>query len=117
MSAPLCDCVTFGPCPWHHEDMETDTTIPSILEYQLRKSVELTDLRGAASARRIPPQLLIEKQNEEQEGDTTGHSCGKVDDLLPRLKKLLADTKQMVVRAEALVAALKTPTDYYRGQG
>jgi hypothetical protein len=43
-----------------------------------------------------------------------GHSCGAVDDALPRLKVLLADTKAMVVQAEALVASMREPANYFR---
>ena len=36
------------------------------------------------------------------------------DDALPRLKALLADTKAMVVQAEALVASMREPANYFR---
>jgi hypothetical protein len=44
--------------------------------------------------------------------DATGHSCGEVDDALPRLRALLADTKAMVVQAEAIVASMRDPANY-----
>lgn len=82
-----CNCVAFGRCPWHNEDMESE--IPSILFKQLQKSVELT-------------KRPIEEPNEDQK-----------DDSLDRLKTLLAQTKQMVAQAEALLASLRKPRDYY----
>jgi hypothetical protein len=75
-----------GPAP-------CGSDIPSILELQLRKSVELT---------RRPSEGAIEKPDQ-----------GEQDDTLQRLKKLLAETREMVTRAEALVASMRSPRDYY----
>jgi len=49
-----------------------------------------------------------------RDGDDPGHSCGAVDDALPRLRALLAETKAMVVRAEAIVASMRDPANYFR---
>lgn len=63
--------------------------IPSILELQLRESVSRT-------------KRPIEEFDEQYQREA-----------VQRVKKLLADTKQMVVQAEALVASLRSPYDYY----
>lgn len=69
---------------------EDDATgIVSITELQLRKSVATT-------------KRPIEEFDEEYQREA-----------IQRVKKLLADTKQMVVQAEALVASLRGPYDYY----
>lgn len=68
--------------------------IPSILELQLRKSVELTA--------KVP----VEDPDQDEYADA-----------LKRVKKLLADTREMVVRAENLVASLRAPKDCYKTNG
>ena len=73
------------------------TDIPSILEIQLRKSVEMTRPPGLETN-----QAHFVSNNQE------------VDDALPRLKALLADTKAMVVQAESLVASMREPANYFR---
>lgn len=74
--------------------------IPSMLEYRLRKSVELT-------ARPTPEsctirQVTVDQPDQNDEADT-----------LQRLKNLLAETREMVTRAEALVASIRNPHDAY----
>lgn len=91
--------------------------IPSILEMQLRKSVELTRLRVCRACHCSfgthapdcpvlpgrPTGVTIEQPDQDDESEA-----------LQRLKKLLAETREMVVRAEALVASLRAPKDCYQ---
>lgn len=66
--------------------------VTDILELQLRESLRI-----------IPPKRPVNQPGNAEE-----------DDALERLKKLLADTKQMVRQAEALVASMRNPPDFYR---
>jgi len=54
------------------------------------------------------------REMSPRDGDDPGHSCGAVDDALPRLKALLADTKAMVAQAEALAASMRDPASHFR---
>lgn len=74
--------------------------IPSILELQLRKSVELTarPTQESCTIRKV----AVNQPDQNDEADT-----------LKRLKNLLAETREMVTRAEALVAAIRNPRDAY----
>jgi hypothetical protein len=65
-----------------------------LLLRRLQKSVELTRRPGAP--------FTIEQPDEPEQGDA-----------LDRLKKLLAQTKEMVAQAEDLVASIRNPRDYY----
>ena len=76
-------------CEKHDYLTSCENCAPSILYHQLKKSVELT-------------KRPIEEPDEDQQ-----------DDALDRLKKILADTKEMVAQAERLLASLRKPRDYY----
>ena len=73
--------------------------IPSILELQLRKSVEMTQR----------PELPSERRAREE-----AETVEAVDDALPRLRALLADTKSLVARMDAIVASMKDPANHFR---
>ena len=79
--------------PWNHDGVHIGTVSRKVMTWEGDDSP--TSTAGNAS-------------------DATGHSCGEVDDALPRLKALLADTKAMVVQAEALVASMREPANYFR---
>jgi len=59
-------------------------------------------------------QPLVIEDTHEAVDDATGHSCSEVDDILPRLKELLADTQAMVVRTQALLASMRDPSNHFR---
>lgn len=93
------------------------TTIPSILEHQLKKSVAMTANRGAGmSERRLPDTHLTTSVVPLPVPIEQPHQDNK-DNTLDRLKKLLAETKEMVKRAEALVSSMRCPQDCYKTHG
>jgi hypothetical protein len=72
--------------------------IPSILERQLKKSVEMT--------KRVTPSVTVEQPHQDNESNA-----------LDRLKKLVAETKEMVAQVEALAASMRCPQDCYKPHG
>ena len=82
--------------------------IPSILEAQLKKSVEMTrrdldaQILGIGTGRPVSP-LPVQEPDEDYEGEA-----------LKRLKELVAETRKLADRAEALVASMRSPANYHR---
>jgi len=63
----------------------------------------------AIKALRHRPELPSERRAREEAAETEA-----VDDALPRLRALLADTKALVVQAEGLVASMRDPQNHFR---